>query len=75
MIYRGKVQNGMVVLDDPTAFPDGTEVKIEKFANESDGPADGLLGMLDFAGDTGVDDLSINLDHYLYGHPKVTDAE
>ncbi len=33
-----------------------------------------LLKMLDLAVDTGIPDLATNIDHYLYGHPKVDDG-
>ena len=29
MTYQGHVENGSIVLDEPTALPDGTVVKIE----------------------------------------------
>ena len=29
MTYRGRIQNGVAVLDTPTALPDGTPVRIE----------------------------------------------
>jgi hypothetical protein len=29
--------------------------------------------MSDLAIDTGIPDLAVNIDHYLYGYPKVTD--
>ena len=29
--------------------------------------------MGDYAIDTGIPDLATNVDHYLYGHPKVGD--
>jgi hypothetical protein len=32
-----------------------------------------LFNMADYAVDTGIPDLTVNIDHYLYGHPKVTD--
>lgn len=28
-----------------------------------------------YAVDTGIPDLGLNHDHYLYGHPKVTDGD
>jgi hypothetical protein len=33
-----------------------------------------LLSMDDLSIDTGVRDLAQNINHYLYGHPKVTDG-
>ena len=35
---------------------------------------DPFLRVLELAGPTGIPDLSINADHYLYGHPKMTDG-
>ena len=29
MPYRGHIENGVVVLDDPVPFPEGTEVTVE----------------------------------------------
>jgi hypothetical protein len=34
---------------------------------------DPLWKMAELAVDMGIPDLSVNIDHYLYGHPKVTD--
>ena len=79
MSNRGKVLNGVVVLETPSDWPEGAEVRVELIPVLADDPGDdsgdGLLGMLDFVGDAGISDLSTNLDHYLYGHPKVDDAE
>lgn len=35
---------------------------------------DGLSRLADLAVPTGTADLAMNIDHYLYGHPKVSDA-
>ncbi len=77
MIYRGYVKNGVVILEAPMELPDGTQVKVEPLsARKSDsgevelptlyerleplvGKAQGL-----------PPDMSVNLDHYLYGVPK-----
>ena len=29
MVYRGRVKNGVVVLDDPNSLPEGTQVRVE----------------------------------------------
>ena len=29
MVYRGRVKDGVVVLDDPNSLPEGTEVRVE----------------------------------------------
>ena len=34
-----------------------------------------LFRMGEFAIDTGIPDLAVNVDHYLYGHPKATDEK
>ena len=32
MVYRGRVKNGVVVLDNGGRLPDGTEVRVEPFS-------------------------------------------
>jgi hypothetical protein len=72
MVYRGKVKNGTVVLEDRLDLADGTPVEItpaeeagqtlEEIFRPFIGKATGLPA-----------DLSENHDHYLYGVPKRTD--
>jgi hypothetical protein len=78
MVYKGHVEKGVVVLDDPVMLPDGLEVKVEPSTGSKE------EGMLDEAGQTlgqkllkhagkavGLPpDLAANHDHYLYGTPK-----
>lgn len=71
MTYRGRVKNGVVVLDPPGTLPEGVEVQVTPTAPEQlpptwaevfkdiTGKAEGL-----------PPDASINHDHYLYGTPK-----
>ncbi len=76
MVYSGVVKDGVVVFSDDASLPEGTLVRVEAMPNtdkDSDGD-DALYRLGDFAGPTGVPDLSVNIDHYLYGHPKVDDA-
>ncbi len=76
MVYRGRIENGMAVLEGDARLPDGTLVEIvpvEPAAPRTE--ADPLYRLLEFAAPTGIPDLAENLDHYLYGHPKVSDAE
>ena len=69
MTYRGKVKNGVVVLEDDAKLPEGTDVRVEpvdepplkdlvrvteEFTDDPDWPADGAA----------------EHDHYLYGTPK-----
>ena len=77
-MIRGRVQQGVVLLDAPTALPDGTEVSVRALRPKS-GQADAsprqptvgraLLGPAGQAQDLPAD-ASRNVDHYLYGHRK-----
>lgn len=83
MVYQGTVQNGVVVFPNGIHLPDGTPVRVELVDRPKKEPAkrplspedDALLNMSDLAIDTGIPDLAVNIDHYLYGHPKVTDGK
>lgn len=75
MTYHGRVKDGSIVLDRGARLPDGARVVVEVelppptgLDNQVD-----LLTMTDLAVDTGIPDLATNIDHYLYGHPKVGD--
>ncbi len=77
MIYRGRVKNGVVVLDDAVTLPEGTEVRVDVSddSQESTGDADAptLYERLEPLIGTAKGlppDASKNVDHYLYGHPK-----
>jgi hypothetical protein len=75
MTIKGSVQDGKVVLPEGVFLPNGQEVNIEVPAPSLD-PATATtdLGrkLLELAGtcDGLPEDLSVNLDHYLYGTPK-----
>jgi hypothetical protein len=83
MVYQGTIQNGVVVLANGVQLPEGAPVKVEllKQAAETQKPKidkrqlDPVFLMGELAEDAGIPDLSVNIDHYLYGHPKVTDAQ
>lgn len=71
MTYRGHMENGVVVLDDPGDLPDGTEVEIHVVAEKPE--MSSLARMLmKYAGKAkGLPkDLARNHDHYLHGVPK-----
>jgi hypothetical protein len=77
MTYAGHIVNGVVVLDDAVTLPEGTAVKVEPVelphteGEESEIPT--LYERLKpFIGKVeGLPpDMSVNLDHYLYGLPK-----
>ena len=76
MVYRGHVRNGKVELDEMASLPEGAAVEIALASpngsgNEEQGSSQ-YEHLKDFIGV--VDDLppdaSVNVDHYLYGHPK-----
>jgi hypothetical protein len=69
MTLRGIVREGLVVLENPHALPEGTEVQVRPVAKKRKGKKSGLGR---FAGKAkGLpSDAARNLDHYLYGHAK-----
>ncbi len=76
MTCKGKVTNGVVVLEDGARLPEGADVTVRTIGPSTASPeADPLLQMSELAVETGIPDLATNIDHYLYGHPKVTDAQ
>jgi hypothetical protein len=83
MVYQGTVQNGVVVFPNGIQLPDGTPVQVElvspigqsKAKESNNEPLDPIWRMGELAIDTGIPDLSVNIDHYLYGHPKVKDVQ
>jgi hypothetical protein len=77
MTYQGTVQGGVVVLERGAELADGTLVRVEPIpqaTSDQDRKDFDIFRMGDLAVDTGIPDLATNIDHYLYGHPKVTDA-
>jgi len=78
MTYRGHVKGGVVVFDSPTPLPEGMAVLISEVEPPLDiegQPIDPAFLIGDLAVDTGIPDLGRNIDHYLYGHPKVDDEQ
>lgn len=71
MTYAGRVKNGVIVLDDPSAAPpEGTPVRVELVAEK---PATTLSERFrDLIGKAeGLPpDYAANHDHYLHGAPK-----
>jgi hypothetical protein len=81
MTVRGKIRNGRVVLNDPCALPDETEVEVRpakkrKPTAKAKKPKARPRTLLDRLANvigkaTGLPpDASVNHDHYLYGTPK-----
>ena len=82
MVYQGTVHNGVVVFENGVQLPEGTPVRVELVKEEPAQPeqspntnVDIVFRMSDYAVDTGIPDLGVNIDHYLYGHPKQTDEK
>lgn len=71
MTYRGRVKNGVIVLDGWVDLPEGTEVEV---VAPTDGPSEPTWAEVfeDVMGKAeGLpDDSSVNHDHYLYGSPR-----
>ncbi len=77
----GKVVNGVIILENGGALPDGTIVNVEPESPSEPAESPNEIGrlremLLSHAG--AIDDpnfptdLAKNLDHYLYGTPKST---
>jgi len=76
VIYHGRVASGVVVLEGGVQLPEGTTVKVETLDKEkTTGGDDPLYRLGELAVPTGIPDLALNIDHYLYAHPKVDDAQ
>ncbi len=80
MTYRGTVQNGVVVFVGDEKPPEG--ISVEVYARQlssqdaEECPTDRKIFDVErYAVDTGIPDLALNHDHYLYGLPKVNDGE
>jgi hypothetical protein len=66
-IYR----NGQIELPPDVQLPDNTYVTVILPDHlPEDAAADPAFSIPDLAQDIGPEDLSHNLEHYLYGHPK-----
>ncbi len=70
MTYRGRVKDGVIVLDPPAALPEGAEVDV--IPTPPDGVPSLFERLKDIVGiaDGLPPDSSINHDHYLNGAPK-----
>jgi hypothetical protein len=77
MSYRGHVENGVVVLDDPGFLPEGTVVEVDPVestdgeSTEKEVPSlyESLKPVIGMA--KGLPpDLAENHDHYIHGRPK-----
>lgn len=83
MSYRGRIRNGVVILDPSAHLPEGSEVEVRPVGSNGDeesiahshDPARGTT-LLDRYGDVvGIanglpTDFAANHDHYIHGTPK-----
>ncbi|MDM8004537.1 MAG: hypothetical protein QUV05_00060 [Phycisphaerae bacterium] len=71
MTYRGRVKNGVVILDPPACLPEGAEVEVVPTQQEQPAPtlAERYRDIIGIAEGLPADS-SQNHDHYLYGTPK-----
>jgi hypothetical protein len=75
MVYRGKVENGVVVLEKDARLPEGTEVRVEPFSQAESIAVEGPTLAEQFADVIGTvpdfpPDMAAQHDHYLHGAPK-----
>ncbi len=73
MTYTGRVQNGVVVLDNGADLAEGTPVRVEPIvatAGEREGHGHRALMKLAGVIKDKPSDWARNHDHYLHGHPK-----
>jgi len=87
MFFEGVVKDGVIVAPPGVHLPEGAKVTVEILSESSESPdtdatpkdaddeIDPIWRMAELAMDTGIPDLAVNIDHYLYGHPKVTDSD
>ena len=71
MVYRGKVENGVVVLEKGSGLPDGTEVRVEPYARDENVAVEGPTLAEQFADVIGTvpdlpSDMAAQHDHYLH---------
>lgn len=75
MTYKGHVENGAIVLDDPVELPEGAIIRFE-IETTPEQTEDSIPTLAErYAGFIGKavglpEDAAENHDHYLYGLPK-----
>ena len=71
MVYKGKMQHGVVIFDKPAGLPNGLEVEVRVTDSEDNGPT--LFERLEsvVGNAKGLpSDLARNHDHYIHGRLK-----
>jgi hypothetical protein len=70
MVYRGRLDRGVVVFDGDVNLPDGAIVEVTPVEPQPPRPKDDpVYRLYELAAPSGIPDLAENIDHYLYGHP------
>ena len=71
MVYKGKVKNGVVVLEGPSVLPEGAVVEVTLADPAEDGPTlyERLASVVGTIDDL-PEDLARHHDHYIHGLPK-----
>lgn len=72
---RVRFDGKAIIPEEPVDLPRDRAFIVHVDADETAATSPGgpSLSMSDLAVDTGIHDLSRNVDHYLYGHPKRSD--
>lgn len=72
----GLVKDGVIILAEGARLPEGTRVTVIPLHVADDIPEiDSIYDIAKLAVPSGIPDLSRNIEHYLYGHPKASDAQ
>ncbi len=71
MTYRGRVKNGVIVLDEPMTLPEGAEVEVSPTSQDLSEPTwaevfKDLIGKAEGL----PPDMARNHDHYIHGAPR-----
>jgi hypothetical protein len=70
MTYKGRIKDGVIVLNNNVSLPEGTEVDVEPVSTGARSKVwDNLLKLAGKA-EGFPEDAAKNVDHYLYGNPK-----
>jgi hypothetical protein len=78
MVLIGHIKNGAITLDNPISLPEGAAVEVHVMsappaprvvADEGSSLLERLRPIVGQVEDLPAD-ASLNIDHYLYGHPK-----
>jgi hypothetical protein len=70
MTYRGHVENGIVVLDEPVALPEGAPVQVDLLGEDAGTSLYDRLKSVIGKAQGLPPDAAQNIDHYLYGQPR-----